>query len=397
MKEEQDERKILEDKQKLSDRLSCKRKEFPEQPNQAQKRGTMCTLRMTMTSILKSKMTGGDCFGAGYRSKPTVPDLITKKDTDKYFIQPSEQEDQDETETISSTSTADYDREEVKRSLQAIADAFHKIGNEYEHLCSIVPHMSKVQATNIIGKLPIIPFVIRETSVKKGFKAEVKTEPEKQDNIDKGMQDPTAATSEWVVPEPVTTTTTTSDQMITPEATTPSEQERTAVAQTTPRTPLIIGPDALPEEEVDIEKDAEASEKSKDAEAKAKKTGMGLVKTEHYNKYELTANGKMPEQKVNKGIKDINYHNMGMVIAVGDKVINKVGGIRPVTEKWGLSFSVLQRALSRMMEHRQGGGQYDKLVGRPQRRLRRKEKDKTLEKDESDEGVPPPKKSKTGK
>ena len=60
-----------------------------------------------------------------------VLDLITEKDTDKYFIQPDEQIDKDKTETISSTSTADYDREEVKFSLQAIADAFHKIGNEY--------------------------------------------------------------------------------------------------------------------------------------------------------------------------------------------------------------------------------------------------------------------------
>ena len=32
----------------------------------------------------------------------------------------------------------------------------------------------------------------------------------------------------------------------------------------------------------------------------------------------------MPEQKVNKGIKDINYHNMAVVIAVGDKVINNL-------------------------------------------------------------------------
>ena len=80
-----------------------------------------------------------------------VPDLITEKDTDKYFVQPDEQEDKDETETISSTSTADYDREEVEMSLQAIADAFHKIRNKYKHLCSIAPHMLKVQTANIIA------------------------------------------------------------------------------------------------------------------------------------------------------------------------------------------------------------------------------------------------------
>ena len=46
-----------------------------------------------------------------------VLDLITEEDTDKYFVQPDEQEDKDETETISSTSTVDYNREEVEMSL----------------------------------------------------------------------------------------------------------------------------------------------------------------------------------------------------------------------------------------------------------------------------------------
>ena len=69
-------------------------------------------------------------------------------------------------ETISSTSTADYDRDEVEASLAAFADAFHKIGNEYEHLCSIVPHMTKTQAANVISRLSIIPFMGKDTPVK---------------------------------------------------------------------------------------------------------------------------------------------------------------------------------------------------------------------------------------
>ena len=129
-----------------------------------------------------------------------VPDLITEKDTDKYFVQPDEQEDKDETKTISSTSMADYNREEVEMSLQAIADAFHKIGNEYEHLCSIVPHMMKVQVVNIIGKLPIIPFVGKETSVKREFKTEVKTEPEQLGSSERKA--PETSTLEQVAPEP---------------------------------------------------------------------------------------------------------------------------------------------------------------------------------------------------
>ena len=66
-----------------------------------------------------------------YRQLPT--DLIAEQDTDKYFIQPDEQEDENDTETISSTSTADYDREEVETSLATIVEAFHHtIGNKYE-------------------------------------------------------------------------------------------------------------------------------------------------------------------------------------------------------------------------------------------------------------------------
>ena len=65
--------------------------------------------------------------------KRLTTDLIMEEDTDKYFTQPSEQEDGNDTETISSTSTADYDREEVEASLANIAEAFHTIGSEYEH------------------------------------------------------------------------------------------------------------------------------------------------------------------------------------------------------------------------------------------------------------------------
>ena len=46
---------------------------------------------------------------------------------------------------------------------------------------------------------------------------------------------------------------------------------------------------------------------------------------------------------------------MVVVIAVRDKTINNVGSIRTVAEKWGLQFSVVQRALSGIKEHRQGG------------------------------------------
>ena len=100
-------------------------------------------------------------------------DYITKQDVEKYFVQPEEQEDKDDTKTISSNSVADYDHEELETSLTTITDAFHKIGNEYELLCSIVPHMSKTQAAIVISRLPIIPFMGKNMPVKMETKMEL--------------------------------------------------------------------------------------------------------------------------------------------------------------------------------------------------------------------------------
>ena len=137
---------------------------------------------------------------------------------DKYFIQPSEQEDGNETKTISSTSTADYDQDEVEASLANIAEAFHKIGNEYEHFCAIVP---------------IILFVVKSGPVK----AEVKAEPRKL--------------------EPMMMTMTAVSQEVITEAPNITRPEETTVVQVSPRTlpatEMSVGP-----VEVDIEKDAEA-------------------------------------------------------------------------------------------------------------------------------------------
>ena len=93
-------------------------------------------------------------------------DLIMEEDMDKYFTQPAKPEDENDMETISSTSTVDYDREQVETSLANIAEAFHTISREYEHLCAIVSHMMKVQEVNVISLLPIIPFLGKNEKVK---------------------------------------------------------------------------------------------------------------------------------------------------------------------------------------------------------------------------------------
>ena len=70
--------------------------------------------------------------------------------------------------------------------------------------------------------------------------------------------------------------------------------------------------------------------------------GPEAEKTDPYNRYVLSGKGDTPEQKVNEAVKDLNYHNMLVMIVVGDKTINNVGSIHTVAEKWGLSYSIVQ-------------------------------------------------------
>ena len=158
-------------------------------------------------------------------------------------------------------------------------------------------------------------------------------------------------------------------QEITTRATDVAEQERTTEVQVTPGMLRVVKIDTYLEEEIVIEKDAETSKR---ATKTTSETGTKPEKIEQYNRDVLSGKGEIPEQKVNEAVKDINYHNMVVVIAVADRTIKNVGSIHTVA---GLSFSVVQQALSGIKEHRQGGQQYDKLAGRLQRRSRRRNED----------------------
>ena len=83
-------------------------------------------------------------------------------------------------------------------------------------------------------------------------------------------------------------------------------------------------------EEIDLEKDAEVSGKTIEPE---KEPSPEAEKTDSYQHYVMSGKGDMPEQKVNKVIKELNYHNMLVVIAVGDKTTNNIRSIRTVAEK----------------------------------------------------------------
>ena len=95
-------------------------------------------------------------------------DLITEAEAATYQV--PEQDGliiDDDAETISSTSTMGYNHEEVKTSLSTISEAFHTITQEYEKLTDTVPHMSKIQAAQVIARLPVLPILKQEVKKEK--------------------------------------------------------------------------------------------------------------------------------------------------------------------------------------------------------------------------------------
>ena len=171
-----------------------------------------------------------------------------------------------------------------------------------------------------------------------------------------------------------------------------SEQERQTTRTAEPQvTPLTSG--RAEEGEINLERDAEMSGKTPKP---VWELSSETEKTDSYQHYVMTGKGDTLEQKVTEAMKELNYHNMLAVIAVGDKTINNIGSIHAVAEKWGLSYSIVQRAISGVKKHRQGGRQYNKIAGHLQRRSRCKE-DESWAQDKSDQEAPPIKKYKAGK
>ena len=155
----------------------------------------------------------------------------------------------DDAETISLTSTADYDREEVETSLTTISKAFHTIAQEYEKLMGTIPHMSKIQATQVVARLPILPIQ----------KQEMKKEKTEATNV--------------VEVEPMPGT---------------SVEQPAAAAE-------------KPVEESMEEVMMELTMEEKDDEPKEENVN------EYFRKYILTRKGKGPEEKIQEACKEINY------------------------------------------------------------------------------------------
>ena len=217
-------------------------------------------------------------------------DLITEAEASTYQV--PEQDDltkDDNAETISSTSTVDYSREEVETSLSMISDAFHTIAQEYEKLTDMVPHMSKIQAVQVIARLPVLPILKQE--VKK----------EKVETADVVAIKPVPGTStEWLA----------------------ARAEKTM---------------EKPTEQAIVERTMEEGDDEPDKN----------TVDEYFQKYMLSRKGKNPKEKIHEACKEINYRNLVVLIAIGDYVVNQARNIKEVAKKWELSFSTIQRAMSR--------------------------------------------------
>ena len=203
-------------------------------------------------------------------------DLITEAEATTYQVPEQDKPiDDDDTETISSTSMADYDHEEVEVSLTTISEAFCTIAQEYEKLTTTVPHMSKIQAVQVIAKLPILPIQKQEMKVEK-------TETTKA--IEDG---PIPGTStEWTVTE-------------------------------------AEGPMEEPMEEAMVE----STSAKKDDKPEEEST------SEYFRRYVLTRKGKSLEDKIQEACKEINYQHLVVSIAVGDYIVNPVKNIKEVAKK----------------------------------------------------------------
>ena len=215
--------------------------------------------------------------------------MITEAEASTYQVpEQNEPAMDDNAETISSTSTADYNREEVEGSLTMISEAFHTIAQEYEKLTSTVPHMSKVQAVQVVVRLPVLPILKQE--VKK----------EKAEATDVVEIKPASGTS--------------------------TEQPAAGSEKPTEQTTKEVMEGQIAERD-----DDKPSKGSKD---------------EYFQRYMLMGKGKNPEGKVQQACKEINFWNLIVLIAVGNYIVNQARNIKEAAKKWGLSFSSIQIVMS---------------------------------------------------
>ena len=104
-----------------------------------------------------------------------VPDVISQAMADDYTKEQELEEEDSDAETISSTSTADYDREEAEDLLDKISSCHTALATHYSKMNEVVPHMTKTQLAQYLGKVHILNIVKTEGIVSKTYTGEPDT------------------------------------------------------------------------------------------------------------------------------------------------------------------------------------------------------------------------------
>ena len=104
-----------------------------------------------------------------------VPDVISQAMADDYIKEEEPKEEASDAETISSMYTADYDREEAEDLLDKIISCHMAHATHYNKMNKVVPHMTKTQLAQYLGKVYIMNIVKTEGTVSKMYASELDT------------------------------------------------------------------------------------------------------------------------------------------------------------------------------------------------------------------------------
>ena len=104
-----------------------------------------------------------------------VLDVISQAMADDYIKEEEPEEEPSDAETISSTLIADYDREEAEDLLDKISSCHTALATHYNKMNKVVPHMTKTQLAQYLGKVHILNIVKMEGTVSKMYICELDT------------------------------------------------------------------------------------------------------------------------------------------------------------------------------------------------------------------------------
>ena len=167
--------------------------------------------------------------------------------------------------------------------------------------------MTRVQAAQVIARLPVMPVLKQEIKMEK---MEMEN-PIEKDMIINPTQDPSTTATRRQIGH------STSQEMPV------IGDDRQPVPSTSRATPTS-SIEAQPEENSDVIEEPTGREED---EPKADE------RSEVFNRYALTGKGRNPEEKIQEACKEINYKNLTVLLAVGDYVVNQIKNIKDVARK----------------------------------------------------------------